>query len=150
MVLSTHRVLFLIKPDPSLLNDSYEAISYLLKQNMDIIVEPYLYTHLQSKSELQSYFSVDLNAASTAATPCSKIIQFDYDAHDMDVVITFGGDGLLLHCSTLFNGKSMPPVMCFDFGSLGFLTPFYFENFADEVGQQILGFYEIIRTLFRE
>ena len=50
-----------------------------------------------------------------------------------DFVITFGGDGLLLHLNTLFPNRNVPPVMSFDLGSLGFLCPFAYENFFDEV-----------------
>ena len=33
----------------------------------------------------------------------------------------------------------MPPVMAFHLGSLGFLTPFNFENFQTQVTQVIQG-----------
>lgn len=33
----------------------------------------------------------------------------------------------------------MPPVMAFHLGSLGFLTPFNFENFQSQVTQVIQG-----------
>ena len=51
----------------------------------------------------------------------------------VDLVIAFGGDGLLMHCNTLFGGGSIPPSMCFDFGSLGFLAPFDYKDFEEEV-----------------
>lgn len=40
-----------------------------------------------------------------------------------DLVCTYGGDGLLMHASTLFPGPC-PPILCVAGGSLGFLTPF--------------------------
>jgi NAD kinase len=55
------------------------------------------------------------------------------EMNDIDLIVTFGGDGLLLHCNALFGQRYMPPVMSFDFGSLGFLSPFLFENFEKEV-----------------
>ena len=61
------------------------------------------------------------------------------------MIITFGGDGLLLHCNALFHGQDMsiPPVMSFDFGSLGFLAPFPYEDFEDENEfEDSLGFVE--------
>ena len=57
----------------------------------------------------------------------------------VDLVITFGGDGLLLHCNTLFGSSPVPPVMGFDFGSLGFLSPFQFDEFQPEVNKNDLG-----------
>jgi len=40
-----------------------------------------------------------------------------------DLVVTLGGDGLLMYASTLFPGPC-PPILCVSGGSLGFLTPF--------------------------
>lgn len=50
----------------------------------------------------------------------------------IDLVLCLGGDGTLLHVSTLFQ-RSCPPVMAFHLGSLGFLTPFKFEDFKSEI-----------------
>ena len=41
----------------------------------------------------------------------------------IDFVITLGGDGTLLNINSLFP-KSVPPVISFAMGTLGFLTPF--------------------------
>lgn len=46
----------------------------------------------------------------------------------IDFIICLGGDGTLLYASHLFQ-QSVPPVMAFHLGSLGFLTPFRFDNF---------------------
>ena len=40
-----------------------------------------------------------------------------------NLIVTLGGDGLLMHAGMLFQGP-MPPVLCIAGGSLGFLTPF--------------------------
>jgi NAD kinase len=57
----------------------------------------------------------------------------DADLSALDFIITFGGDGLLLHCNALFGDRRIPPICCFDFGSLGFLAPFRYREFNDEV-----------------
>uniref|UniRef100_A0A2K5J7P9 NAD(+) kinase n=1 Tax=Colobus angolensis palliatus TaxID=336983 RepID=A0A2K5J7P9_COLAP len=64
----------------------------------------------------------------------------DYDdiSNQIDFIICLGGDGTLLYASSLFQG-SVPPVMAFHLGSLGFLTPFSFENFQSQVTQVIEG-----------
>ncbi|XP_053137159.1 NAD kinase isoform X1 [Hemicordylus capensis] len=64
----------------------------------------------------------------------------DYDdiSNQIDFIICLGGDGTLLYASSLFPG-SVPPVMAFHLGSLGFLTPFNFENFQSQVTQVIEG-----------
>jgi NAD+ kinase len=40
-----------------------------------------------------------------------------------NLIVTVGGDGLLMHAGMLFQGP-MPPILCVAGGSLGFLTPF--------------------------
>ena len=59
----------------------------------------------------------------------------------VDFVITLGGDGTLLFASTIFP-KTVPPVISFHMGTLGFLTPFCADNFEDplsRVGLDSLG-----------
>jgi NADH kinase len=41
----------------------------------------------------------------------------------VDLVVTFGGDGTLLHVAPLFD-TWIPPVVSFSMGTLGFLLPF--------------------------
>lgn len=50
----------------------------------------------------------------------------------IDFVICMGGDGTLLHASSLFQ-SSCPPVMAFHLGSLGFLTSFRFQDFRKKI-----------------
>lgn len=52
--------------------------------------------------------------------------------------VTFQGTGQLRDCLVGLQG-SVPPVMAFHLGSLGFLTPFTFENFQTQVAQVIQG-----------
>ena len=46
------------------------------------------------------------------------------DAEKIDLVITLGGDGTILHASSLFKVGAVPPVLSFSMGTLGFLLPF--------------------------
>lgn len=50
---------------------------------------------------------------------------------NIDFVISLGGDGTVLWVSSLFK-KSVPPVISFAMGSLGFLTPFDTTSYAGE------------------
>ena len=44
--------------------------------------------------------------------------------------MTLGGDGTVLHTASLFRADaSLPPVIAFAMGTLGFLTPFEASNF---------------------
>ncbi|XP_054165366.1 NAD kinase-like isoform X2 [Oppia nitens] len=56
----------------------------------------------------------------------------------VDFIICLGGDGTLLYASSLFQ-QSVPPVMAFHLGSLGFLTPFEFDNFQEQVSNVLEG-----------
>ena len=55
------------------------------------------------------------------------------DSPTIDLVVAFGGDGLVMHTNALFVEGGVPPTMCFDFGSLGFLAPFNHNEFRIEV-----------------
>jgi len=56
----------------------------------------------------------------------------------IDFIVCLGGDGTLLYASSLFQ-QSVPPVMAFHLGSLGFLTPFKFDHFQDQVDAVLEG-----------
>jgi len=51
-------------------------------------------------------------------------------AQKIDLVITLGGDGTILHASSLFKIGAVPPVLSFSMGTLGFLLPFHVDDFA--------------------
>ncbi|XP_065091844.1 NAD kinase-like isoform X2 [Ochlerotatus camptorhynchus] len=71
-----------------------------------------------------------------------KLITFKDGRDDLtdkiDFIICLGGDGTLIYASLLFQ-KSVPPVMAFHLGSLGFLTPFQFDNFQEQVTNVLEG-----------
>ncbi|KAJ1521255.1 hypothetical protein ONE63_002938 [Megalurothrips usitatus] len=56
----------------------------------------------------------------------------------IDFIICLGGDGTLLYASLLFQ-RSVPPVMAFHLGSLGFLTPFQFKDFEHQITEVLEG-----------
>jgi len=61
----------------------------------------------------------------------------------IDFIICLGGDGTLLYASSLFQ-KSVPPIMAFHLGSLGFLTPFLFNNFQEQVHNVLQGKHQLV------
>ncbi|XP_049309580.1 NAD kinase isoform X2 [Bactrocera dorsalis] len=71
-----------------------------------------------------------------------KLVTFKDGRDDLtdriDFIVCLGGDGTLLYASLLFQ-QSVPPVMAFHLGSLGFLTPFEFENFQEQVTNVLEG-----------
>lgn len=72
----------------------------------------------------------------------SKLSTFKEGKDDLtgrvDLIVCLGGDGTLLYASTLFQA-SVPPVMAFHLGSLGFLSPFDFADYKERVTQVLEG-----------
>ena len=62
----------------------------------------------------------------------------EHDSCKIDLAICLGGDGTLLHVSSVFQ-KSCPPVLSFSMGSLGFLTPFDFQNHEKVIDEVLSG-----------
>ncbi|RQM31251.1 hypothetical protein B5M09_013702 [Aphanomyces astaci] len=58
--------------------------------------------------------------------------------HEIDLVVSFGGDGTVLWVSSLFK-TNVPPVFSFAMGSLGFLTPFEVARYEDHLSKLIRG-----------
>ena len=116
------RVLVLAKPDEEITPSVEKAILSLWKRGIDVIVEEDVYQHMNSGSHIskESLSILDLNKK-----------------QGIDLVLTFGGDGLLMHCNSMFGANTIPPIMSFDFGSLGFLSPFEYENFDYELDRLI-------------
>lgn len=56
----------------------------------------------------------------------------------IDFIACLGGDGTLLYASSLFQ-RSVPPIIAFSLGSLGFLTPFDFKEFPTILNKVLKG-----------
>merc|ERR1712018_256526 len=71
-----------------------------------------------------------------------KLMAFTEGKDDLtdkiDFIVCLGGDGTLLYASSLFQ-QSVPPVMAFHLGSLGFLTPFEIDNFEQQITHVLEG-----------
>lgn len=84
----------------------------------------------------------NLDQSTTFTSLKDKLMTFKEGKDDLtdkiDFIICLGGDGTLLYASHLFQ-QSVPPVMAFHLGSLGFLTPFQFDNFQDQVTNVLEG-----------
>ena len=58
----------------------------------------------------------------------------------------------ILHMFFLSSQQSVPPVMAFHLGSLGFLTPFEFDNFEEQVTNVLEGeflFFACLRNIIK-
>lgn len=56
-----------------------------------------------------------------------------------DLVVTLGGDGSILHVSSLFDRDAVPPVLSFSMGTLGFLLPYDISSFPEAFREMIEG-----------
>lgn len=118
-------ILIIRKPGPQTMNEFQQLIIRLLKRRLNVFIELSEHIHLPfgTNSELKEH-----------AQRCFAFDQ-ENDVSKIDFIICLGGDGTLLHASSMFQ-KSCPPVLSFAMGSLGFLTPFdfkYHEKILNEV-----------------
>ena len=61
-----------------------------------------------------------------------KAVQPPADLSDADLVVTLGGDGLLMYAAHVFSGP-VPPILPVAGGSMGFLTPFAREEMLEAI-----------------
>lgn len=71
----------------------------------------------------------------TSADKCNVT----YEPEEVDLVMTLGGDGSILHVITNLFPDAVPPFMPFNLGSMGFLTPFDFPNHQKDVSAVLNG-----------
>ncbi|KAM9116071.1 NAD kinase isoform 2-T2 [Pangshura tecta] len=117
--------------DASLLQPFKELCVYLTEENNMIV-------YVEKKVLEDPAIVNDDNFGPVKKKFCTFREDYDDISNQIDFIICLGGDGTLLYASSLFQG-SVPPVMAFHLGSLGFLTPFNFENFQSQVTQVIEG-----------
>ncbi|KAI9496252.1 ATP-NAD kinase-like domain-containing protein [Zychaea mexicana] len=102
-------------------NALIQVANWLHKEypDLNIIVEPSVAEHFQDR------------------LPFVHVIPREY-TRTVDFAITLGGDGTMLHLSSLFP-KAVPPVVCFNLGTLGFLMSFQFKYFKHVLSDMTAG-----------
>ena len=115
-------VLVLKKLGDSLLPQLMSALTTLRHQcGLRCVVEKDVYDRLSVEDGFgfaETFYSAEVADGRLAA--------------DVDFVVCLGGDGVILHASSLFSGPA-PPIISFNLGSLGFLTSHRFEDFTADV-----------------
>ncbi|TVU26227.1 hypothetical protein EJB05_28764 [Eragrostis curvula] len=134
-------VLLLKKLGDELMEEAKEVASFLHHQEkMNVLVEPDvhdIFARIPGYGFVQTFYSQDTS-----------------DLHErVDFVTCLGGDGVILHASNLFR-TSVPPIVSFNLGSLGFLTSHNFEGFRQDLravvhGNNTLGVYITLRMRLR-
>ncbi|KAI7789921.1 NAD kinase [Triplophysa rosa] len=116
--------------DASLLQPFKELCIFLTQKSMIVYVEWKVMEDPAIAND-ESFTSITKNF-------CTFREDYDDISNHVDFIICLGGDGTLLYASSLFQ-ESVPPVMAFHLGSLGFLTPFDFNTYQSQVTQVIEG-----------
>jgi NAD+ kinase len=84
-----------------------------------------------------------------AISDASKIAPLEDLGQQCDVVITFGGDGTLLHTASKV-GKSGVPLLGVNIGALGFLTEILVKELQETVQHLLQGHFQIIERMVLE
>lgn len=134
--LNLSNVLIITKArDNSLVYLTNEMTEWLLREYHQLVV------YVDKQLETSTRFDAE---GIHAAIPDSNLRLKYWDKRTIknndvlfDFVITLGGDGTVLHASTLFQ-NAVPPILSFSLGSLGFLTCFEYENFRDVLPDAIM------------
>lgn len=114
--------------DNSLVYLTREITEWLLTTFLDLTV--YVDYHLENSKKFDAdSLNKDVPNSKTHLKYWNKTFIKERNA-TIDLIITLGGDGTVLYVSSLFQ-RSVPPVISFSLGSLGFLTNFTFEDFKE-------------------
>ncbi|KAN0032360.1 hypothetical protein ACTFIV_006253 [Dictyostelium citrinum] len=70
--------------------------------------------------------------------PMIEVLSSSADPYSIDFIISMGGDGTILHTSSLFK-TYIPPILSFSLGSLGFLTAFDYSHHREYIQSVIDG-----------
>ena len=126
--------MLLKKRGDALLPMLLESIALLQSERMTVVLEPDVLERLKELGEAE---------ARAAGVDRGRIRSFD--AADVealidwiDLVVCLGGDGVILHASSLFP-QAVPPVACFNLGSMGFLANLMFQDFREDMRTVIEG-----------
>jgi NADH kinase len=97
------------------MNDSHIKSAY---PSLNILLEPKAASEIHSELPFPVY------------TPFKSQIHGEAFHEKVDMVATFGGDGTILHASSLFAASDIvPPILSFTMGTLGFLGEWKFAEY---------------------
>ncbi|WBW74909.1 mitochondrial NADH kinase Pos5 [Schizosaccharomyces osmophilus] len=104
----------------------------ILKKTMDLKVNQCFTRLVEHLQTIYPDLSLIVDKETAKAFPQYKLYSWDDEADlekKVDIVITVGGDGTILHAASLFAKSGMPPILSFSLGTLGFLLPFDISDF---------------------
>lgn len=146
-------VLVLKKIGDTLLPKLIQLLNFLQTEGMTIVLEPdvrkrieelYDYGESSIRKEDLGLEGIPHSKDSDLEIDVSLLQTFDPTDADVrlidviDLVVCLGGDGVILHASSLFP-TAVPPVICFNLGSMGFLANHTFKDFREDMKAVIEG-----------
>jgi len=126
------RIVFVLKKlGRALLPQLCEAVGLLHQDGAVILVEKTVYRELQEELSAR-----DSPYASIKGAFEESVQEFTPDKN-VDLIMCLGGDGVILHASSLFQGPC-PPVLGFNLGSMGFLAPHAFTGIKNSMEEAMM------------
>jgi NAD+ kinase len=130
--------------DESLIANTREVTKWLLSPDRDVRYSVWVEENLRENkkfnsrgllAELEKEYSETSNDSEGGPKLDKRLRYWSNEMcrsrpHNFDFVVTLGGDGTVLYASWLFQ-QIVPPVLSFGLGSLGFLTKFDYDDFAE-------------------
>ncbi|KAI9856287.1 MAG: NADH kinase pos5 [Vezdaea acicularis] len=129
---SPPRNILLVAKDgvPSVLDSLVEFAKHIHSTypSIVIILEPYLAARLHGSVPFPIYTAIPMLSPLDSSPP-SPIISTTTLPEKTDLTATLGGDGTILHATSLFSHTpSVPPILSFSLGTLGFLSEWKFSS----------------------
>lgn len=127
-----NNILIVKKPWHSKVLDATLQFIHHLHNNypsVNIIVVPEVAEELNSLSESNNIVENNTDQIPIYTGPVNEIIT------RTDLLVSLGGDGTILRGVSLFSNTTVPPVLSFSLGTLGFLLPFDFNHHAQAFKQ---------------
>lgn len=120
------RALVLKKLGDELLPQLLELAEFLFKvEGITVLVEPHVHRRISKEGGFEF-----------VETFSEKNVGMLEDI--VDFVVCLGGDGVILHSSSLF-ARAIPPVISFNLGSMGFLTSHNFQHYREDLQSLLCG-----------
>ncbi|GAM20126.1 hypothetical protein SAMD00019534_033010 [Acytostelium subglobosum LB1] len=112
----------------------------VIHKNLDVNVLAATKPLIQFLSELN--ITTYLEKENLSSCPTAQSLSDIKDPSFIDFIICLGGDGTILHTSSLFR-TFMPPILPFNMGSLGFLTSFDYPSYKENIRAVVEGKYYV-------
>lgn len=137
-------LLFVKRDDDELLEIAIDTIEQLTTMGVEVLVDSILREGLTTCDTIDfdmiGLFDPHKPAAGFGAEGGSTAAEGSTDENDADadtnraadLIVTLGGDGLLMYAANVFSGPA-PPILPVAGGSMGFLTPFAREEMLEAI-----------------